>query len=118
MMYLIYALWGAAIGIFSGVIGIGGGILIVPTLIFFFGLTQHQAQGTSIAMMIPPIGLMAAIRYYNEGNVVIPIALVGAAGFFVGGYFGAGLAHSFGEMALRRIFGSVLVLVGLKMLWS
>lgn len=118
MTYFVYALWGAAIGVFSGLIGIGGGILIVPTLVFFFGLTQHQAQGTSVAMMIPPIGLLAAVKYYNEGNVVIPIAVVGAAGFFLGGYFGAGLAHLFGEVALKRIFGTVLVLVGMKMLWS
>ncbi len=118
MTYLVYALWGTAIGVFSGLIGIGGGILIVPTLVFFFGLTQHQAQGTSVAMMIPPIGLMAAVKYYNEGNIVIPIAVVGAAGFFLGGYFGAGLAHLFGEAALKRIFGTVLVLVGVKMLWS
>jgi len=118
MMYLIYALWGGLIGVFSGVIGIGGGILIVPTLVFLFGLTQLQAQGTSIAMMVPPIGLMAAIRYYNEGNIVVPIAVLGAAGFFIGGYFGAGLAHAFSEIALKRIFGTVLMLIGLKMLWS
>lgn len=117
MTYFVYALWGTIIGVFSGVIGIGGGILIVPTLVFLFGLTQHQAQGTSVAMMIPPIGLMAAIKYYNEGNVIIPIAVIGAAGFFFGGYFGAGLAHLFSDIALKRMFGSVLVLVGLKMLW-
>ncbi|HNW33575.1 MAG TPA: sulfite exporter TauE/SafE family protein [Candidatus Ozemobacteraceae bacterium] len=118
MMYLVYALWGGIIGVLSGVIGIGGGILIVPTLVFMFGLTQHQAQGTSIAMMIPPIGLMAAIRYYQDGNIVIPIAVLGAVGFFIGGYFGAGLAQSFSEVALRRTFGAVLMLIGLKMLWS
>lgn len=115
MNYLLYALWGGAIGVLSGILGIGGGILIIPTLIMLFGLSQHQAQGTSLMMMVPPIGLMAALRYYQDGNVVMPIALLGALGFFIGGYFGAGIAHYFSELALRRAFGILLMGVGLKM---
>lgn len=114
--YLLYALWGGVIGVISGILGLGGGILIIPTLILFFGLTQHQAQGTSLMMMVPPIGLLAALRYYRDGNVIMPIALLGALGFFLGGYVGAGLAHRFSEMALRRAFGALLVGVGLKMI--
>lgn len=116
MTYLIYALWGGVIGLISGVLGIGGGILIIPTLAMLFGLSQQQAQGTSLMMMVPPIGLLAALRYYKEGNVVMPIALLGALGFIIGGYFGAGLAHHLSEQMLRRTFGVLLIGVGVKML--
>ncbi len=116
MTYFIYWIWGGLIGFLSGILGIGGGVLIIPTLIFFFGLNQYQAQGTSVAMMVPPIGLLAAYRYWQGGNVVIPIALLGAFGFFIGGYFGAGVAHYFPEIILKRSFGAVLILVGLKMI--
>jgi uncharacterized protein len=116
MIYALYVLWGGMIGVLSGGIGIGGGILIVPTLVYFFGLSQHQAQGTSVALMIPPIGLMAAIKYYQAGNVIVPIAVFGAMGFFIGGYFGAGWANSIDAVSLRRLFGAVLVLIGAKML--
>ncbi|MBF0501664.1 MAG: sulfite exporter TauE/SafE family protein [Candidatus Riflebacteria bacterium] len=117
MIYLAYLAWGGIIGIISGILGIGGGILIIPTLIFMFGLSQHQAQGTSLAMMVPPIGLMAAYRYYQEGNVILPIAIIGAIGFFLGGYFGAGFAQAFTDLTLKRAFGVLLIFVGLRMLF-
>lgn len=116
--YLIYVLWGMAIGTLSGTIGLGGGILIVPTLIYLFGLKQHEAQGTSVALMIPPIGLMAAWRYYQHGHVIVPIAVCGAIGFFLGGFFGAEIAERLSEQTLRQVFGTVLIVVGIKMLWG
>lgn len=115
MIYGVYLIWGGVIGILSGILGIGGGLFIIPTLVFFFGMTQHQAQGTSLAMMVPPIGLMAAYRYWVAGNVVLPIALVGAAGFFCGGYLGASISHLFSDLALRRIFATLLIIVGVRM---
>ncbi len=118
MGYVAYLVWGLVIGVLSGILGLGGGIFIIPTLIFLFGLTQHQAQGTSVAMMVPPIGLMAAYRYWQDGNVVIPIAVFGAIGFFVGGYFGAGIASRISEITLRRAFGALMVAVGCRMLWG
>ena len=118
MTYLLYLLWGGAIGVVSGVVGLGGGFLIVPTLVYLFGLSQHQAQGTSLALMIPPSGLLAAMRYWNNGHVVLPIAVCGALGFFLGGYFGAGLAQNLDEIVLKRVFGTSLVLIGLKMLFD
>ena len=118
MTYFIYAIWGTAIGFLSGIIGTGGGIFIIPTLIFLFGLSQHQAQGTSLAMMVPPIGFMAAYRYWQNGNVVMPIAVLGAIGFFFGGYLGAGIAHHFSPETLKRVFGILLVTVGCKMLFA
>ena len=118
MTYGFYLIWGGAIGFMSGILGIGGGIFIIPTLVYFFGMTQHQAQGTSLAMMVPPIGLMAAYRYWQAGNVVLPIAVLGAAGFFFGGYLGAGVSHLFSDLTLRRVFATFLILVGVKMLLS
>lgn len=118
MTYILYAVWGALIGILSGVMGIGGGIMIIPTSMLFFGLTQHQAQGTSVAMMIPPIGLLAAYKYYQNGNVVLPIALCGAIGFFFGGYFGADLANRLSDATLRQAFGVFLIAVGVRMVWG
>ncbi|MFZ2958302.1 MAG: sulfite exporter TauE/SafE family protein [Candidatus Ozemobacteraceae bacterium] len=117
MMYAEYLIWGGAIGILSGILGLGGGIMIIPTLVMLFGLNQHQAQGTSLAMMVPPIGLLAAYRYWQDGNVIMPIAIFGAIGFFIGGYFGAGFAHAFSDLALSRTFGLFLIIVGCKMLF-
>lgn len=116
MTYLAYMLWGAAIGVFSSMVGIGGGVMIVPTLIWLFGLSQHQAQGTSLAMMIPPIGLLAAYKYWAHGNVIIPVAVCGALGFFVGGYFGADAAHWLSPAQMKRVFGILLISIGVSFL--
>jgi hypothetical protein len=116
MIYFMYSVWGVGVGFLSGLLGIGGGIFIIPSLVYLFGLSQHQAQGTSLAMMVPPIGLAAAYRYYNDGNIVLPIAVLGALGFFFGGYFGAGIAHHFSELVLKRVFGTIMILLGIK-LW-
>jgi len=118
MIYLGYSILGALVGVLSGILGIGGGIVIIPGLIALFGLTQHQAQGTSVAMMVPPIGLLAAYKYYQSGNVVFPIAIFGAIGFFLGGYFGADIANRFSDATLRQVFGTFLIAIGLKMVLS
>ncbi|GAB4271050.1 MAG: sulfite exporter TauE/SafE family protein [Candidatus Rifleibacteriota bacterium] len=118
MSYLIYVVWGLFIGVLSGCVGIGGGVIIVPTLVYLFGLSQLQAQGTSIALMIPPIGLLAAIKYYREGNVVWPIAIAGAIGVFLGAYFGASIAHHIGGPTMRKVFGVLLIGTGIKMVLS
>lgn len=116
MIYIAYVLWGIAIGIVSSMIGLGGGVIIVPSLIWLFGLTQHQAQGTSVALMIPPIGLLAAYKYWLHGNVILPIAVCGAIGFFCGGYFGAEIALWLNPLQMRRIFGIVLISIGISFL--
>lgn len=118
MTYFVYVLWGLAIGVLSGCVGIGGGVVIVPTLVFFFGLNQLQAQGTSIALMIPPIGLLAAMKYYKSGNVVVPIAVAGALGVFLGAYFGASIAHYIGGPAMKKVFGVLLIGTGIKMFFN
>ncbi|MFU8797699.1 MAG: TSUP family transporter [Gammaproteobacteria bacterium] len=114
----LYIALGLFAGCISGVIGIGGGVVIVPALIFLFGMTVHQAQGTSLAVMLPPIGILAAWMYYNQGHVDIKIALLIAAGFIVGGFLGAKLAVSLSSHLLSKIFGAFIIMIGLKMVLS
>jgi len=116
MVQFSYILLGLVAGTFSGFMGLGGGILLAPALVYIFGLTQHQAQGTSLAVMIPPITLLAALKYYHSGNVRLDIAVFIALGFLAGGVVGATLVHGVGDAVLKRIFGSILLLVGVKML--
>jgi len=109
-------LLGLGVGAFSGLIGIGGGILIVPALMFGFGFTQLRAQGTSTALLLPPIGVLAAYTYWKHDQVDVRAAALICAGFIVGGWFGAKFAMALPKEALRRTFGAVLVLIGAKFL--
>jgi len=115
MVQLSYILLGLAAGTFSGFMGLGGGILLAPALVYIFGLTQHQAQGTSLAVMVPPITLLAALKYYHSGNVRLDMALFIALGFIAGGVFGATVVHGIPDVVLKKIFGLILLLVGVKM---
>ncbi len=117
-MPILYIVLGLLAGITSGFLGIGGGTIIIPALVYLFGFTQHQAQGTTLAMMIPPIGLLAALKYYYSGNVNIKVAAILCAGFFIGGFLGATAVKGIPDLALRRIFGIFLALVALKMIWG
>lgn len=112
----IYLILGLFAGSLSGLLGIGGATIIIPALIYLFGLTQHQAQGTTLAIMVPPIGLLAALRYYYSGNVNICIAVYICIGFFIGGLIGAIFAHSIPDSILKRIFGFFLLVVSIKMI--
>jgi hypothetical protein len=109
---------GLLAGIISGLVGIGGGIVIVPALIYIFAFSQHTAQGTTLALMIPPIGLLAAWQYYKQGYVDVKVAAIVAAGFILGGYFGGKLAVSFSDQVLKRIFAVVLIMIAIRMLLS
>lgn len=108
---ILYIVIGVFAGIVSGLIGIGGGVIVIPCLIYIFGFSQHAAQGTTLAMLIPPIGLLAAWAYYKQGHVNLPAAGLICLGFVLGGYFGAKLAIGFSEVALRKIFGVCLLIV-------
>ncbi len=118
MTNLLFVSLGLLAGALSGLLGIGGGILVVPALVFFFGLTQQQAQGTTLAMMVPPIGILAAWTYYRYGLVDIKAAAFLCIGFFFGGFFGAKLAASLSNPVLEKIFGAFLLLVSLKLIFS
>ncbi|MBI4643471.1 MAG: sulfite exporter TauE/SafE family protein [Deltaproteobacteria bacterium] len=113
-----FVLLGLVAGAFSGLIGVGGGVIIVPALVFLFGLSQHQAQGTTLALLIPPIGLLAAWTYYKEGYVDVHIAALICLGFFVGGLLGAKLANHLSNVALERVFGVAMLLISLKMIFA
>ena len=111
MMLLV----GLVVGIVSGVVGIGGGILFIPALIWLAGMDQHKAQGTSLGALLAPIGILAFWEYYRKGNADLRIALLLAAGFVVGGFVGAAGAQHIPELWLRRIFALTLILVGGRM---
>jgi len=107
---------GLVVGGFSGIIGIGGGLLIVPILVYIFGWQQHMAQGTSLAMLVPPIGILAAMKYYQAGHVDFRVAGLLCIGFFIGSYFGGSLANQLSGDTMRRVFGGVMLLVSIKMI--
>jgi hypothetical protein len=109
---------GLVVGMFSGVVGIGGGVLFVPALIWLLGMDQHKAQGTSLGALLAPVGLFAFMEYYRKGNADLRVALLLAAGFLVGGYFGAAGAQYIPEVWLRRIFAITLVAIGGRMWFS
>lgn len=116
MCQILYILLGLLAGIFSGIFGIGGGTILIPALVFLFGLTQHQAQGTTLAIMVPPIGLLAALTYWKAGNARVDIAGFICLGFFIGGLIGAQLIQGLPELALKKMFGVFLLFVSLKMI--
>ena len=109
---------GLVVGLVSGVVGIGGGILFVPALVWLVGMDQHRAQGTSLGALLAPVGILAFLEYYRRGNADVRVAALLAAGFLVGGYFGAVGAQHIPEVWLRRIFAITLVVVGGRMWFS
>jgi hypothetical protein len=109
---------GLVVGAFSGIVGIGGGILFIPALVYLLGMSQHKAQGTSLGALLLPVGLFAFMEYYRKGNADLRVALLLAAGFVVGGYFGAVGAQHISDLWLRRIFALLLMAVGGRMFFS
>jgi len=115
---LLLIVIGIITGFMAGMLGIGGAIIMIPGLVFFLGLSQQMAQGTSLAVMLPPIGIIAAYNYYQAGQVNLKFALILAAAFIVGSYFGSKLAVNIPQPVLKKIFGVLLLLVAAKMLFS
>ncbi len=107
---------GLAAGTLAGIVGVGGGILIVPALVYLFHFSQKTAQGTTLALLVPPIGIIAAYTYYKVGAVDIKAALFIIVGFVAGTYFGSKYATHVDSATLTRIFGAFLLLVAIKML--
>ena len=114
---LILVCIGLMAGMLSGLIGIGGGIIIVPMLLFI-GLTQQQAQGTSLAVMLPPIAFLAVLNYHKAGQIEWKYALIISACFVIGSYFGSKIAINIDQRTLKKIFGVVLLIIAGKMLLS
>jgi uncharacterized membrane protein YfcA len=116
--FIILIIIGLLAGILSGLVGIGGGIIMIPLLIILLGLTQHQAQGTALFAMLPPIGILAAINYYKAGFVKWEYAAVIAFTFVIGGYFGSKLSLSLPPQTVRRVFGVIMLIGGIKLIFS
>lgn len=108
---------GLIAGFLSGILGVGGGVVMVPLMILLLGFSQHEAQGTSLAVLAVPVTLAAAYNYYQDGSLNWRYALVMASMFVIGGYLGSKLAISIDEKLLKRIFGAVLVILGLRMVF-
>ena len=115
---LLLIVIGIITGIMAGMLGIGGAIIMIPALVFFLGLNQQAAQGTSLAVMLPPIGIIAAFNYYKAGQVNIKFDIILAVTFLLGSYFGSKLALNLPQPVLKKIFGILLLLVAAKMLFS
>jgi len=98
--------------------GIGGGTILIPALVYLFGLTQHQAQGTTLAIMVPPIGLLAAMRYWQAGNVKLSMAGFICVGFLLGGLLGANFVHNIADPLLKKLFGFYLLFIAVQMIFT
>ena len=109
---------GLIIGVISGLVGIGGGAFLIPALVYFYGMSQITAQGTSIATLLLPIGIFAFWSYYKAGHVDIKIATLVAIGFAAGGWFGGRYAQHIPDVILRRSFAALLVLIAAKLAFS
>ncbi len=113
---IIIIVIGVITGVTAGMLGIGGAIIMIPALVFFLGFSQQMAQGTSLAVMLPPIGIIATYNYWKEGQVDWKVALILAVTFIIGSYFGSKLALNIPQPTLKKIFGVLLLLVAARML--
>ncbi|MBP9213153.1 MAG: sulfite exporter TauE/SafE family protein [Chitinophagaceae bacterium] len=114
---LILIIIGVVAGMLSGLIGIGGGIVIVPALVFFLGFSQLKAQGTSLGILLLPVGLLAVTQYYKQGHIDVKVVLIVSASFLVGGLLGSKLALSVSETTVKKFFAMMLIFIAFKMLF-
>lgn len=114
---LLLLLVGLVAGILSGLVGVGGGIIMVPALVLFLGFTQKQAQGTSLGIMLLPVGILAVLQYYKQGYINFNSVFIISAAFVIGGFLGSKLALNLSDDKMKKIFAIVLMLVSLKMLF-
>lgn len=113
----ICILIGIAAGMLGGLVGVGGGIIIVPALVFFLGFSQKMAQGTSLGILLLPVGLFGVMQFYKQGYVDMKVVLMISAGFFVGSYFGSKFALSLSQETIKKVFALLLIVVAVKMLF-
>lgn len=114
---LILLLVGLAAGMLSGLVGVGGGIIIVPCLVFFLGFSQKMAQGTSLGILLLPIGLLGALQFYKQGYIDIKVVAIISVAFIFGSYFGSKIALKLSQDNVKKIFALVMLLVAVKMLF-
>lgn len=113
---LVLILVGLAAGTLSGLVGVGGGIIVVPALVFFLGFTQHQAQGTSLGLLLLPVGILAVINYYNKGYIDLKVVGIMCIAFVLGGWLGSKLALTISQDTVKKIFAVLLFYTAFKML--
>ncbi len=114
---LLLILIGLAAGVLSGMIGIGGGIIIVPALVYVLGFSQQQAQGTSLGLLLLPVGILAVLNYYKQGYIDVKVVGIMCVTFVIGGWLGSKLSLSLPQETVKKIFAVVLLLVAGKMLF-
>lgn len=115
-LVLLLGLVGFFAGVLSGLVGVGGGIIIVPCLVIFLGFSQQAAQGTSLGLLLLPVGIFAVINYYNKGYIDIKVVLIMSIAFIAGGWLGSKLALQLSQEVLRKIFAVVLIYTAFRML--
>jgi len=115
---IILAMIGLAAGVFGGMVGLGGGVIMIPAMIYFLGMNQISAQGTSLAVMLPPVGILAVMNYYKSGQINLKYALIIAVTFTIGGYFGSKIALNLPVDIVKKIFGLALIAMALKMIFK
>jgi uncharacterized membrane protein YfcA len=114
---LILILVGVAAGMLSGLVGVGGGIIIVPALVYFVGFSQKDAQGTSLALILLPVGILGVMQYYKQGHIDWKIVGLLAVGFVAGSFFGSKLALSISQESLKKVFAVLMIIIAIKMLF-
>ena len=114
---LLLLIVGLVSGALSGLIGVGGGIIIVPALILILGYSQQQAQGTSLGLLLLPVGFLAVWNYYKKGYIDIRVVLIMSAAFVIGGFLGSKLALSISQSTLKKVFAVILIVIASKMLF-
>jgi len=113
---LILIVIGLAAGTLSGLVGVGGGIIIVPALVFFLGFSQQAAQGTSLGLLLLPAGILAVINYYKQGFIDLKVVGIMCAAFVLGGWVGSKLALSLSQEVVKKTFAIVLFYTAFKMM--
>ena len=114
---IILIIIGLAAGVLSGLVGVGGGLIIVPALVYFVAFSQKAAQGTSLGILLLPVGILAVMQYYQKGFIDIKVVLIVSAGFLIGGWFGSKMAVSLPVATIKKIFAIFMLLTALKMLF-
>jgi uncharacterized membrane protein YfcA len=115
-LYLVYSMIGLMVGILAGFMGVGGGVILIPLLVYVLHMQQHMAQGTSLFLQLPPLGLGALLMYRKKGQVDVTVGAICALGILLGGYFGSKIAIGLSSKALKEWFGLFLI-VAAVMLW-
>lgn len=116
-MVIIIILIGIAAGILSGLVGVGGGIIIVPALVYFVGFSQKTAQGTSLGLILLPVGILGVLQYYKQGHIDVKVVWILAAGFLIGGFLGSKIALSLSQETVKKIFAVLMIIIAIKMLF-